>query len=601
MGIENLDTKSYQEIVRNAAELTSGKLVQERQVQKARIKAILNGGADGIKALLGNTMETSDADLLPAPNMLQSGIDRLAQKVAGIPQVRVDVPNDNDSTRSKQRAEKLERIVTSYDEKQNLLGQLQQAARWLPGYGFIAWTIGHKRDKDGNPYPYAELQDPFSCYPGIFGNDQQPKELAIIRRVPHTILAEQYPEAKQYIFAQEENDDGFQNPYSALLDSTDRAGGWANSTGHGKVVVEYRDEEGTYVFLPENKKIIDFMPNILNSGPCFVLAKRYAFDQMQSQFQHITGLMANMAKINILGTIAMEDAVFTETNIVGEIESGKYRKGRFAVNYLTPGSQVSKPVNNLPYQLFQQVDRLERHLRLGAAYPVSDDGQSPNSFVTGRGLEELGQSASLHVREYQTVLKEALQELDAKRLEYDEIMFPNKRKPIAGRHKGTAYKESYTPSSDISEVYETRRVYGVMAGFDEPQKIITGLQLKQQGIIDTQTLQENMDGLDNITKIQQRISAEKAETVLFESLMAQAAQGNPKATMAAIEIRKNPQKMSEILDKFYTSEGEEPSPEELALMGQQQQQAQQQGLNLGQSPVAIDQVLGALAQQPEGA
>jgi hypothetical protein len=53
------------------------------------------------------------------------------------------------------------------------------------------------------------------------------------------------------------------------------------------------------------------MPNVLKSGPCFVVAKRYAFDQMQSQFQHITGLMANMAKINILGTIAMEDAVST--------------------------------------------------------------------------------------------------------------------------------------------------------------------------------------------------------------------------------------------------------------------------------------------------
>jgi len=300
-----------------------------------------------------------------------------------------------------------------------------------------------------------------------------------------------------------------------------------------------------------------------------------------------------MAKINILGTIAMEDAVFTETNIVGEIESGKYRKGRFAVNYLTPGSQVSKPVNNLPYQLFQQVDRLERHLRLGAAYPVSDDGQSPNSFVTGRGLEELGQSASLHVREYQTVLKEALQELDAKRLEYDQIMFGSKRKPIAGRHKGTAYKESYTPDNDIKEVYETRRVYGVMAGFDEPQKIITGLQLKQQGIIDTQTLQENMDGLDNITKIQQRISAEKAETVLFESLMAQAAEGNPKATMAAIEIRKNPQKMSEILDKFYTTEGEEPSQEELAMLGMGGPQIP---AGPGGGLPGIEQVLGSLGQ-----
>jgi hypothetical protein len=352
------------------------------------------------------------------------------------------------------------------------------------------------------------------------------------------------------------------------------------------------DSEGTYVFLPENKKTIDFMPNPLKSGPCFVVAKRYSFDQMQSQFQHITGLMANMAKINILGTIAMEDAVFTETNITGEIESGKYRKGRFAVNYLAPGSSVSKPVNNLPYQLFQQVDRLERHLRLGASYPVSDDGQSPNSFVTGRGLEELGQSASLHVREYQGILAEALQEVDAKRLEYDEVMFSGARKPIAGMHKGTAYKETYTPNADISEMYTTRRVYGVMAGFDEPQKIITGLQLKQQGIIDTQTLQENMDGLEDITKIQQRVNKERAETVLFESLMAQAAQGNPKATMAAIEIRKNPQNMSDILDKFYTAEGEEPTEEEEALLAGPPQAGPQGG-----PPPGLAQVLAQAQAQ----
>jgi len=567
---------------------------QEQMIDRSRIRDIMNGGESAVKALLGDAINVEYHEL-PAPNMFLTALERFSQKLGRSPDLKVDIINDKDSERAKKKSEKLERIVTSYDKFQKLHMQLPQAARWLPGYGFIAWTIGHKRDKDGNPYPYGELQDPFTCYPGVFGNDQQPKELAIIRRVPHTILAEQYPEAKQYIFQKEENDDGFQNPYSALMDSTQRAGQWANSSGSGKVVVEYRDKEGTYVFLPENKKIIDFMPNMLKSGPCFVVAKRYAFDQMQSQFQHITGLMANMAKINILGTIAMEDAVFTETNIVGEIESGKYRKGRFAVNYLAPGSSVSKPVNNLPYQLFQQVDRLERHLRLGAAYPVSDDGQSPNAFVTGRGLEELGQSASLHVREYQTVLKEALEQIDAKRLEYDEVMFASTRKPIAGMHKGTAYKESYTPSSDISEVYETRRVYGVMAGFDEPQKIITGLQLKQQGIIDTQTLQENMDGLDNITKIQNRISAERAETVLFESLMAQAAQGNPKATMAAIDIRKNPQKMSDILDKYYTPEGEEVSEEEEQLMAAPQQAAAgPQG-----PPPALAQVLQQVAQQGE--
>ena len=351
----------------------------------------------------------------------------------------------------------------------------------------------------------------------------------------------------------------------AYLSSYDQ--GWANADGTGKVVAEYYDKDGTYVFLPENKIILDFIPNPLKSGPRFVVAKRYSFDQMQSQFHHVIGLMANMAKINVLSVIAMEDAVFTETNIIGEIESGQYRKGRFAVNYLTPGSQVSKPTNNLPYQLFQQIDRLERHLRLGSAYPVSDDGQSPNAFVTGRGLEELGQSASLHVREYQTVLKKALEQIDSKRLEWDEIMYGGSRKPMAGFRNGTAFKETYDPSIDIAEMYKTRRVYGVMAGFDEAQKVITGLQLYQQGIIDKQTLQENMDGLDNISQIDNRINAEKAENVLFESLMQQAAQGNPKATMAAIEIRKNPQNITAILDKFYTPEEPEMSPEEEALAG----------------------------------
>ena len=567
---------------------------QEQMIDRSRIRDIMNGGEAAVKALLGNSVNVEYHEL-PAPNLFLTALERFAQKLGRSPDIKVDIVNEKDSERARKKSEKLERIVVSYDKYQKLNKQLPQVGRWLPGYGFVVWTIGHKRDKDGNPYPYGELRDPFSCYPGTFGNDQQPKELAIISRVPHTVLAEQYPEAKQYIFAQEENDNGFQNPYSALMDSTDRAGGWANSTGHGKVLVEYFDKEGTYIFLPENKKIIDFIPNPLKSGPSFVVAKRYSFDQMQSQFQHITGLMANMAKINILGTIAMEDAVFTETNIVGEIESGKYRKGRFAVNYLTPGSQVSKPVNNLPYQLFQQVDRLERHLRLGAAYPVSDDGQSPNAFVTGRGLEELGQSASLHVREYQTVLSDALEELDAKRLEYDEIVFKNTRKPLAGFHKGTSYKENYTPTSDISEVYTTRRVYGVMAGFDEPQKIITGLQLYQQGIIDKQTLQENMDGLENITKIQQRVNKERAETVLFETLMAQASQGDQKALIAAIEIRKNPQKMSEILDKYYTAEGEEPSEEELALIAAQQ--APQAGGVPQGPPPGLAQVLSQVAQQ----
>ena len=535
-------------------------LNSELAQDKHNIRAILNGGADGIKALLGKDMRDMDYRQLPAPNLLMSALERFAQKIGRAPDLKVDIFNDKDSERATKRAEKLERIVAASDDIQKLDKQLPQAGRWLPGYGFAVWVLKEKKDANGIPYPVAELRDPYLCYPGHFGIDQEPKELAILQRVPHETLARQYPKHASVIL--DEVDAEYNT--MAYLSSYDKT--WANADGTGKVVAEYYDEEGTYVFLPENKIILDFIPNPLKSGPRFVIAKRYSFDQMQGQFHHVIGLMANMAKINILSVIAMEDAVFTETNIIGEIESGQYRKGRFAVNYLTPGSQVSKPVNNLPYQLFQQIDRLERHLRLGSAYPVADDGQSPNAFVTGRGLEELGQSSSLHVREYQTVMKDALEEIDSKRLEWDEVMYGGMRKPIAGFRNGTAFKETYVPSSDIAEVYKTRRVYGVMAGFDEPQKIITGLQLKQQGVIDMQTLQENLDGLDNISQIQNRVNAEKAETVLFEALMAQAAQGNIKASLAAKEIRKNPQNMTQILDEFYTEE--EVQAQEVAAQAQ---------------------------------
>jgi len=593
MGIENIDVKNYKEVIANAANLTSGKNVQDRQVSKARIKAILNGGPDGIKALLGDTMESSDADLLPAPNMLQSGIDRLAQKISGLPQVRVDVPNEVDSARAKNRAEKIERIVTSYDEKQNLNLQLAQASRWLPGYGFCAWVITTKRDSNGYFYPSAELRDPFDTFPGNFGPDQKPRELAVVRRVPRYKLAQIYPEFAKEILKQDDEDDtgqeyqDYATPFMSY--DTNREQQWEDNTSQGVRIIEYYDQGGTYIIFPERNLILDFIPNTLSTPP-FVFIKRVSFDQLKGQYDHVIGLMAMMAKINIMSAIAMEDSVFTETNISGEIESGQYRKGRFAVNYLAPGTQVSKPQNNMPYQLFQQVDRLERQLRMVGGYPVTDDSQSPNSFVTGAGLSELNSTMSLMINEYRELIKVGLTEMDAKRLEMDTIMSYQtgiSKKPIAGYLNGTAFSENYQPLVDIGGDYRTRRIYGVMAGFDEPQKIVTGLQLLQAGVIDIETLQDNIDGLENVAKVQERIRKNKAETVLYDSILARSSQGDPQATMAAIAIYENPGDVLEILRQFYTPEEPQMTPEQMALI-QQQQMAQMQG---GQPP-SLSQAFG---------
>ena len=174
---------------------------------------------------------------------------------------------------------------------------------------------------------------------------------------------------------------------------------------------------------------------------------------------------------------------------------------------------------------------------------------------------------SLMIREYHTVMADAIEMIDAKRLEWDEKMYGGSSKELSGYYSNQFFSEKYDPSRDIQGAYKTRRVYGAMAGYDEPQKIVTGLQLLQAGIIDTQTLQENLDGLDNLSTVNSRITKEKADKVLFDTLLAQAQQGDSKATMAVVQIRKNPDNMQNILDKFFTAEEPEIPVAEQELLG----------------------------------
>ena len=111
-------------------------LNSELAQDKHNIRAILNGGADGIKALLGKDMRDMDYRQLPAPNLLMSALERFAQKIGRAPDLKIDIFNDKDSERATKRAEKLERIVTAYDDIQKLDKQVPQAGRLLPGYGF---------------------------------------------------------------------------------------------------------------------------------------------------------------------------------------------------------------------------------------------------------------------------------------------------------------------------------------------------------------------------------------------------------------------------------------------------------------------------------
>jgi hypothetical protein len=167
----------------------------------------------------------------------------------------------------------------------------------------------------------------------------------------------------------------------------------------------------------------------------------------------------------------------------------------------------------------------------------------------------------------------------------------NKRKPLVGTIRGAAFAENYTPKTDIDGNYLTRRKYGAMATFDEASKVITGLQLLQAGIIDKSTMQREMDGLEDLQAINERITKDKAESVMFDSLLAQATQGDPKASMALVEIYNKPNQIGTILKKFYTAEEPEPSQQE-AMMAQMLGQGGPPQQGPPPSPNQVMQLLG---------
>ena len=94
----------------------------------------------------------------------------------------------------------------------------------------------------------------------------------------------------------------------------------------------------------------------------------------------------------------------------------------------------------------------------------------------------------------------------------------------------------------------------------------------QAGIIDKQTMQEEMDGLDNLQAINDRITKENAERVLFDSLLAQAQQGNMQAMSALSSIYKSPKNMVDILENFFEQAQEEQEEQQAAAQAMMMQQ-----------------------------
>lgn len=551
--------KDYAQVVQRVSFLRQ--LNEPYLADRWRIRSLMNGGRGAIDVLLKDL--PANEETLPAANHIKSGIERFSEMIAPMPELRIEPPAHTDNDKAKKAAVKRERIVNSFDEACRLPSQMTQASMWVPGYGFSSWKVCERRDRNGFKYPKAELRDPYTTWPAEWGVDQNPIDIAYQRFVDRDTLLHAYPHAKSALDGKARTRlPGGAVDLSGMASHKARPG-WDGASG-GVEVIEYVDAAATYVLAPAVGEFLDVFEHPLDRPP-FVVNRRFTFDTLVGQFNDVIGLASVMAKLTLLTQIVMEDAAFAPMVVTGRMD-GEFRKGRDAVN-MVEGGDAKYVQQNIPYQMFTEIDRVERHLRSTTGYSKQADGESPMSFVTGQGLEELGSSLTRQVERYQLSAEMALTDLDSMRLEWDERAYGGESKPLEGYTKGGAYEETYDPAEDISGCYRTRRVYGLMAAWDDARKLVGGLQLLSAGAIDVTTLRENLRGIDNLPQIEERSAKDKAENVLFEGLLAMAQQGDPNAQRVAYAVHKTGD-IDAALKEFYEAE-EEAAAEEEAMAAEQ--------------------------------
>ncbi len=578
-------------------------LIQENQDDRSarvRIRQIMNGGADGVEAVLawnlgkeasshgdGRLSDMIGVDL-PTVNLVASGLDRLGQKIGRMPTLKPPKGNYQDSQ------ERMD-IIETWDEWQELELDLPQIGRWIPGYGFGMWVINQRRNDKGELYPVMELRNPFDVYPGWAGPRQQPTDACIVRMVPLHALEAVYSEAIDWEAAKtklEANRTGART--KAILDahggipdlSKLRAPTGDVRTWEGRQtgieVIEYYCHDGTHVVVPELEVRLNYIETPIEGGT-FDIPKRISFDRLQSQYHHIIGLQGMMAKMNILGLVASEDSVFAPTNIFGTMLSQEYELGRFGFNEFENTARVEKGQIQQVNHIWAQIDRLERQLRIGATYDVQQDAISPNSFATGQGMRELQGALTDNVNEYLNAIRRSLMRCDSKRLQFAEAVY-DKRKRTYYDMEGKP--STYVPKTAIAGDWRTRRIYGAMATFDTAQKIVVGLQLLDK-IIDVETFQENIDGLTDLPLIQRRLTIAKYREAALARLMAKTAE-DPRADAVIAQIMANPDDEIDLLTAYFAPEDEQ----EMAQLPM----AMPPGAQAGLPPEAISTVLSRVEQ-----
>lgn len=486
-----------------------------------------------------------------SPNFIQVALEDTAEASALVPTIRVQAFGTG--AKVKQSAAAEERIATAYFEAWGMKQLLIESTMDLAAFGFATWVVIPDPDEH---MPMLEKRDPRHCYPEPGWRPGTAVQKCLFAR---EIYLNQLPEEyKQIVTTHVMNANLSRTMDNKQLQS------------QKVVIAEYFscDEIVCAALYGTTGKMagqtVSYLPVELyriplKTGICpVILGSRFTLDgEFRGQFDQVVNVLKAHIRLMSMVLDYADQAVYSDifvSDLIGEIPYGGGGYIELGVN-----GKIGRVAPAVPaLSVVQDLQMMEDSIHLGGRWPKSRPGQIDQAIASAKFLEATAGMMNTVIRTYHTIFQNMLEKALRQALKVDKTYFAGKKRTVSG----VLYNQQFVVEYDPSDIMLTNRIsveYGLGFGRDPAQTAVLNIQYNSGEYISRETVQENIDGIIDVKREQQRIDSEKLKAMMFAKLLQMAQQGavSDKQLIDFIEARERGDDLIDVYKKVIVAPQEE--------------------------------------------
>ena len=453
--------------------------------------------------------------------------------------------------------------VAHYIETSNVQAQMYSGADFFLSYGLLPAVI---EPDFREMVPRVNFISPLGTYPEL---DRWGRLVSFTRVIRKTImeLCALYPE------------------HVARL-----CGNYLSPNSQSTLeVVFYHDKDQWAMTIPERKDLLlSQVPNPIDE-PCIAIAQRPGVtDIPRGQFDDVIWIQLAKNRFSMMAMEAAEQSVEAPMAVPYDVQ--EFAVGPMATIRTNSPEKIRRVGMEMSPAAFQEGQMLTQELMQGARFPETRTGNLDASIITGQGVKALESGFNASNVASQEILRAFFKDVIRICLKMDQTLWPDIERDIRGSANGVPYSLRWKPGRDIDFDYTCDVQYGFSLGMDPNRALVALLQMRGDHLISRDFTRRQFPFGINVSAEEAKIEVEELRGALLQSIAALsqsipalAQQGQDPSQIlgqmaSMIQLRQKGKSLEESATMAFAPP--EPSPEEMAM----QQQAQQDPMMGGGMP-----------------